>query len=149
MHLACKYNYLSTAKRNEQMVLMVIFDCEKVLEFQMRDNFLNYDLLSLLVVRKRLGEQPMERHMTKYSTFRMYDVTFRMYVPTLLITHQHSEYAPTWQIRTNLPANTHQHGKYAPTCIRQYHLARYRRMQVGAYLRVHVDAYLQFTSVAF
>ena len=91
----------------------------------------------------------MERHMSKYSTFRMYDATFRMYDPTLLITHQHSEYAPTWQIRTNLPANTHQHGKYAPTCIRQYHLARYRRMQVGAYLRVHVDAYLQFTSVAF
>ena len=91
----------------------------------------------------------MERHMTKYSTFRMYDATFRMYDPTLLITHQHSEYAPTWQIRTNLPANTHQHGKYAPTCIRQYHLARYRRMQVGAYLRVHVDAYLPFTSVAF
>ena len=91
----------------------------------------------------------MERHMTKYSTFRMYDATFRMYDPTLLITHQHSEYAPTWQIRTNLPANTHQHCKYAPTCIRQYHLARYRRMQVGTYLRVHVDAYLQFTSVAF
>ena len=91
----------------------------------------------------------MERHMTKYSTFRMYDATFRMYDPTLLITHQHSEYAPTWQIRTNLPANTHQHGKYAPTCIRQYHLARYRRMQISAYLRVHVDAYLQFTSVAF
>ena len=44
--------------------------------------------------------------------------------------------------------NTMQHGEYAPTCIRQYHLSRYRKMQVVAYLRVHVDAFLSFTSVA-
>ena len=58
-------------------------------------------------------------------------------------------------IRCNLTENdstlfeTMQHGENAPTCIRQYHLAIYRRMLVGEYLRVHVDAFLPFTSVAF
>ena len=64
----------------------------------------------------------MERHMTNYSTFRIYDATL---------------------------FKTMQHGDNTPTCIRQYHLARYRIMQFGAYLRVHVDAFLPFTSVAF
>ena len=86
----------------------------------------------------------MERHMTKYSTFRMYDATFRMYYPTWLITHQpacnthqHGEYAPTWRIRTNLHSSIS--GRMMLTnagwCVYSH---------VGAYL--HVDSFSPFTN---
>ena len=40
-----------------------------------------------------------------------------------------------------------QHGENAPTCIGQYHSARYRRMQVGVFMHVHVDVFWPFTYV--
>ena len=59
-----------------------------------------------------------------------------------------------WNKPCNLTENdstcfkTIEHGENAPTCIRQNHLARYRRMHVESFLHVRIDAFWPFTYVA-